>query len=36
MLAATADVAARRPFGSQFELQIFDDLTEAQRWLRQH
>ncbi|GAB2968046.1 hypothetical protein GCM10027048_43590 [Hymenobacter coalescens] len=34
MLAATADVAARQPFGEQFELQIFDDLATAQDWLR--
>ncbi|KAA9339654.1 hypothetical protein F0P96_03305 [Hymenobacter busanensis] len=31
--AASLDVAARRPFGTQFELQIFDDLTAAQDWL---
>ncbi|RTQ52467.1 hypothetical protein EJV47_05500 [Hymenobacter gummosus] len=34
LLASTADVAARRPFGEQFELQIFDDLTMARQWLR--
>ncbi|RAK69823.1 STAS/SEC14 domain-containing protein [Hymenobacter edaphi] len=34
LLAATADVAARRPFGEQFELQIFDDLDQARHWLR--
>lgn len=34
LLGVTADVAARRPFGNQFELQIFDDLNQARDWLR--
>ncbi|OON70149.1 hypothetical protein [Hymenobacter sp. CRA2] len=33
MLDTTADVADRRPFGNQFELQIFDDMAAAQEWL---